>query len=295
MESGGEYCRDPSSANACPLTSLRVLFQIIEGIASGSLNVITGLMAATLSTWPRAAIPAGILVGNTIVIACLISATGAVTGAHINPMVTMAIVFSGLCHPVRAIIYIFCQLVGGAIGGSLLRVTLGKKFAHEIHNAGCWIDPNGEVSVWQAASTEFTCTFILLSVTFFYRLDTPVNRISSQVLGLRSWIGSPSSQTFWRKIWASARRIHGRCNVSRRSLGHDPPPDHVGLPIPGLIHYRTSITSTIHVGYTGAAMFPGRCFGLAVGIGEFQTSHWVSAPSLTSHSLGAGMLTPDVV
>ena len=23
-------------------------------------------------------------------------------------------------------------------------------------------------------------------------------------------------------------------------------------------------------------MFPGRCFGLAVGIGEFQTSHWVS-------------------
>jgi len=34
-------------------------------------------------------------------------------------------------------------------------------------------------------------------------------------------------------------------------------------------------------------MFPGRCFGLAVGIGEFQTSHWVSTPPLDSYSWGA--------
>jgi len=225
MESRGECCRDPSSANACPLRRPHGLFQIIEGVASGSLNVITGLMAATLSTWPRAAIPAGILIGNTIVISCLISATATVTGGHINPMVTMAIVFSGLCHPVRGIIYIFCQLVGGAIGGSLLRVSLGKKFAYEIHNAGCWIDPNGEVSVWQAASTEFTCTFILLFVVFiFYPSHIALNhRWISQVLGLRGRVGSPSSQSVWRKIWTSACRIRGRCNVSQHSPNPYPP------------------------------------------------------------------------
>ena len=41
-------------------------------------------------------------------------------------------------------------------------------------------------------------------------------------------------------------------------------------------------------------MFPGRCFGLAVGIGEFQTSHWVSMPSSASYSLGTCILTTDV-
>lgn len=141
-------------------------FQIIEGVASGSLNFVSGLLFVTLSTWPRAAIPAGILFGNAILVSVLVSATAPATGAHINPLVTMAILFSGLCHPVRAAIYIFCQLVGGALGGALLRVALGRKLAYETHNAGCWIDPAGEVDVWQAALIEFTSVFILLFVLF---------------------------------------------------------------------------------------------------------------------------------
>ena len=144
----------------------RTWFQVIEGIASGSLNFVSGLLFATLTTWPRAAIPVGVFFGNAVLVSILVSALAPATGAHINPLVTMATTLSGLCHPVRAIIYIFCQLVGGALGGTLLRVALGKTFAYEIHNAGCWIDPEGEVSVWQAALIEFTSVFILLSVTF---------------------------------------------------------------------------------------------------------------------------------
>ena len=56
--------------------------------------------------------------------------------------------------------------MGGALGGSILRVALGKKLAYEIHNGGCWIDSEGEVDVWQAALIEFVSTFILLSATF---------------------------------------------------------------------------------------------------------------------------------
>lgn len=150
-------------------------------------------------------------------------------------MVTMATAFTGHCHSVRAVIYIFCQLVGGAIGGGLLRVALGKTLADKIHNAGCWIDPEGEVTVWQAASIEFTCAFVLLSVTFlpicWSCLPTVV---LLQVLGLRSWIGSPSSQGVWRKIRPGARWIDCWYNVSlrppqsvpppMREVGHAPPP-----------------------------------------------------------------------
>jgi len=188
-------------------------------------------MVATLSTWPRAVVPVGVFFGNTVLVWCLISATASATGAHINPLVTIAITLSGLCHPVRAMVYIFCQLVGGALGGSLLRVALGRKFAYEIHNAGCWIDPEGEVGVWQAALIEFTCVFILLFLAYGVGLDPRQAKLYGAKYG----------------------------------------PVLVGLTV-GLM---TSLTATLHPGYTGAAMFPGRCFGLAVGIGEFQSSHWV--------------------
>ena len=46
----------------------------------------------------------------------------------------------------------------------------------------------------------------------------------------------------------------------------------------------------MHAGYTGAGMFPGRCFGLAAGIGEFQTSHWVSTSSL-AYNFGVNVET----
>lgn len=198
MESRGKHCRDLSSVNHV-LKNRHILLQIVEGVASGSLNFISGLQVATLSTWPREVLPVGILIGNTIVVACLISATAAATGGHINPMVTISTAFSGLCHPVRAMVYISCQLTGGALGGALLRVALGKPFADRIHNAGCWIDPDGEVNVWQAALIEFVCSFILLFVVFFFLLPvlTPLLNVSTlillQVPGLRCWIGSSSS------------------------------------------------------------------------------------------------------
>jgi len=204
---------------------------IIEGIASGSLNFISGLLVATLSTWPRAVVPIGILFGNTAIVTSLISSTVSASGGHINTLVTIATTLSGLCHPVRAIIYSFCQIAGGALGGTLLRVALGENFAREIHNAGCWIDPAGEVGIWQAALIEFTCVFILLFLAYGVGLEPR----QAKIFGLK----------------------YG--------------PVLVGLAV-GIM---TSLTATMHVGYTGAGMFPGRCFGLAVGIGEFQKSHWV--------------------
>jgi len=211
----------------------RVLWRagIIEGIVSGSLNFVSGLLFATLLNWPRAAVPVGVLFGNAILVSTLVSATGSATGAHINPIVTIATTLSGHCHPVRGIIYVFCQLVGGVLGGAILRVALGSQLAYEIHNAGCWIDPEGEVSVWQAALIEFVSTFILLLLAYGVGLDPRQAKLFGPKYG----------------------------------------PVLVGL----VVGVMTSFTATIHAGYTGAAMFPGRCFGLAAGIGEFQTSHWV--------------------
>lgn len=155
---------------------------------------MSGLLVATLSTWPRVAVPAGILFGITIVVSLVISATVVATGAHVNSIVTIATAFSNHCHPVRAIIYIFCQLAGGAIGGSILHVALGSTLAYKVHNGGCWIDPEGEVGVWQAALIEFTSSFVILYAMFLSTGCACQPTIAlPQVLGLRSWIGSPPS------------------------------------------------------------------------------------------------------
>ena len=182
-----------------------VRFQVIEGVAAGSLNFVSGLLFATLSTWPRAAVPVGILFGNAILVSVLVSATAPATGAHINPLVTIATLLSGLCHPVRAAVYIFCQLVGGALGGTLLRVALGRKLAYEIHNAGCWIDPEGEVDVWQAALIEFTCVFILLFVLF--PLDQCWSHTHHLIPG--SWLTESD--------WIPAKRSNSARNTDRCS------------------------------------------------------------------------------
>jgi len=55
------------------------------------------------------------------------------------------------------------------------------------------------------------------------------------------------------------------------------------------------MTATIHPGYTGAGIFPGRCLGLAIGIGEFQPSHWVSVPWAVSRDFGVGTLTHGII
>ena len=185
--------RSPEWGHVLTLHNHHIRFQIIEGVASGSLNFLSGLQVATLSTWSRTSLPPAILIGNTLVVSTLVSATVMATGAHINSIVTISTAFSGLCHPVRAAIYIFCQLVGGALGGSLLHATLGNEFAYRIHNGGCWIDPEGEVGIWQASLIEFTCAFVLLSAVFLLIGRSRSSTIVlPQVFGLRSRIGSLS-------------------------------------------------------------------------------------------------------
>src|SRR3712207_3379409 len=95
------------------------------------------------------------------------------TGAHINPLITLSTTITGLCHPVRAMIYIICQsescldlsmevplnfaqhpAIGSCIGGSLLRGGIGHARALQTHNGGCFLDPNGPMSVGMAFCIE---------------------------------------------------------------------------------------------------------------------------------------------
>jgi glycerol uptake facilitator-like aquaporin len=52
---------------------------------------------------------------------------GPVSGAHINPIITIATFFSRLCSLPRAILYISFQTFGGAVAGWLLRASFDTR------------------------------------------------------------------------------------------------------------------------------------------------------------------------
>lgn len=67
----------------------------------------------------------GIAVAHGIALAIAVSATMNVSGGHINPAVTTAMLFLGKIDAKRAFCYIFSQLMGGIIAGFFLTVIFG--------------------------------------------------------------------------------------------------------------------------------------------------------------------------
>ena len=62
----------------------------------------------------------GIALAHAFVLACMINATGHVSGGHINPAVTVAVTAVGGIRPALAGAYVVAQLAGGTIAGFLL-------------------------------------------------------------------------------------------------------------------------------------------------------------------------------
>jgi aquaporin Z len=120
------------------------------------------------ATLPLGVVPIGLAFGLTVT--AMAYAIGPVSGCHINPAVTVAMVAAGRMPSNEAIGYIVSQLVGGILGALILVVVLaGKGSGYNIAMSGLgengW-GPGylGEYSLWVAILTEIVATFILTTV-----------------------------------------------------------------------------------------------------------------------------------
>ena len=100
-------------------------------------------------------------------------AFGAVTGAHLNPTITMATFCVRLCTLPRAVLYVAFQTAGGALAGLLLRASWGGR---DFKCGGCFVFPEA-VPVGEAFTVELVTTLTLL----FLALG----------VGLDPWVGPP--------------------------------------------------------------------------------------------------------
>lgn len=90
---------------------------------------------------------------------------GHVSGAHINPSVSIAALVYGMLNVPMLILYLIAQLLGGICGyGLLMAVTPLKYFtdALETGNGSCVTAPHDEISTWEAFGVEFFVTGILI-------------------------------------------------------------------------------------------------------------------------------------
>lgn len=139
---------------------------IAEGIGVFGL-VFAGCGAIMVDTLSRDQIThVGVSLVFGLIIAAMIYATGHISGAHLNPAVTLAFVFARH-FPIRRLAgYWLAQLIGAVTAALTLRLLLG-----DVAHLGATL-PAGPGGAWQAFWLEALLTFFLMFVIMAVATDT---------------------------------------------------------------------------------------------------------------------------
>lgn len=104
---------------------------------------------------------------NAILIAILIFCFGAISGAHLNPLITFGTFFARLATLPRLVLYVAAQTLGGTLAGLLLRASTGTR-AFKV--GGCYLFTD-EAHVSSQFVIEFMGSLLLLVMAFGVGLD----------------------------------------------------------------------------------------------------------------------------
>jgi MIP family channel proteins len=159
MELGTEELTSPAALKASLAELLATLLFVFMGVGS---------IVAMLGT-------AELLGGGIVIvagafglsIAVLAAGAGPLSGGHINPAVTFAMVITNRITVTRGAMYVVAQLVGAAIGMLLLKAFLiGEVFDSIPGAGGNLINEAAVPSTLAAVGIEATLTFLLVGTIF---------------------------------------------------------------------------------------------------------------------------------
>nr|BDI24355.1 aquaporin-3 [Peronia verruculata] len=110
-----------------------------------------------------------IALAHGLTIALLVIATGAISGGHLNPAVTLGIWFAGGISWLQAPFYIISQLVGSILGAALTRGILNEDLYVQ-GNGGATL-PGPGVTAGEGFLCEMLLTSLLVSAVLLSAVD----------------------------------------------------------------------------------------------------------------------------
>lgn len=124
----------------------------------------------------------GVALAHGLAIAVMVSATGGISGGHLNPAVTFGVLVGGKIKPADAILYWISQLAGGTAAALLLLAIYGAD-GRDIVAKGT-PDLGAGVSVGSGILVELVLTFFLVFVVYGTAVDARAPKIGGLAIGL---------------------------------------------------------------------------------------------------------------
>src|SRR5712692_1655154 len=136
-------------------------------VGAGSVVTVTGVLK--LDPSKDAAALVAIALAHGLAIATMVAATARISGGHINPAVTFAMVITGRLKAAVGVLYVAGQLVGAVVGALLLKIVVvdsieGNLGAHSLNTHALSSDGAGLL-------VEIILTFVLVFTVFATAVD----------------------------------------------------------------------------------------------------------------------------
>ncbi|HJO05708.1 MAG TPA: aquaporin [Acidobacteriota bacterium] len=104
----------------------------------------------------------GIALAHGLTLAAIVSALGHVSGAHVNPAVTLGALLVRAIDPPRALAHIGAQLAGAVVAGLMLAATFGADVWDPVHLGAPALGPGVEAGT--GVFVEMILTLVLVFV-----------------------------------------------------------------------------------------------------------------------------------
>ena len=196
------------------LAHLRVAFRhhwphyLTEGLSLALFLSCASLMVTALE-YPGSALHQALLAHDALrrallglamlfVVAGLVyNPWGRRSGAHINPAVTLAFWQLGQIKKADAIWYLLAQFAGALAGGQLMKLLLGRYYAHPAVNYAVTQPIKEAHGQWIAFGAEFGITFVMMAVLLLAlhtkRLEKLAGWLLGGLLAVYIWLEAPLS------------------------------------------------------------------------------------------------------
>ncbi|MBA3658341.1 MAG: aquaporin [Gemmatimonadales bacterium] len=156
---------------------------VAEAVGTFALVFIGAAVVVVNGGFPASSIGLpGVALATATVYAVMVSATMSISGGHLNPAVTIAMLVARRVEPLAAIGYIVAQVAAGVLAAALVQALLPAGMVREAL-AGAPVIADA-LSLNQAIAIEAVLTFFLVSAVFGTAVSDEAPRIGGFGIGL---------------------------------------------------------------------------------------------------------------